>query len=46
MIQSQESCTQMACSHGGATVGCEGWFPRPRGAGFRVGILAGGLGLG
>lgn len=46
MIQSQEPWAQMACCHGNATVGCEGWFPSPGEAGFCVGILAGGLGLG
>ena len=46
MIQSQGPWAQMACSHGNATVGCEGWFPSLREAGFRIGVLAGGLGLG
>lgn len=46
MIQSQEPWAQMACHHGNATVGCEGWFPSPGEAGFCAGILAGGLGLG
>ena len=46
MIQSQEPWAQMSCSHGNATVGCEGWFPSLREAGFRIGVLAGGFGLG